>query len=58
MKVVRQEDRGFGAGAGRATPGVRAAAHDIVVFLDGDMLPEGGLAGGARAPGITGSRTR
>ncbi len=48
VKVVRQEDRGFGAPRARNT-GVRAAAHDIVVFLDGDMLPEAGwLAAHAR----------
>ena len=41
VKVVRQEDRGFGLARARNT-GVRAAAHDIVVFLDGDMLPEAG----------------
>ncbi len=48
VKVVRQEDRGFGLARARNT-GVRAAAHDIVVFLDGDMLPEAGwLAAHAR----------
>ncbi len=39
VKVVRQEDRGFGLARARNT-GVRTAAHDIVVFLDADMLPE------------------
>ena len=39
VKVVRQEDLGFGAARARNT-GVRAAAHDILLFLDGDMLPE------------------
>ena len=39
VKVVRQEDRGFGAARARNT-GARAAAHDILLFLDGDMLPE------------------
>ena len=39
VKVVRQEDLGFGAARARNT-GVRAAAHDVLLFLDGDMLPE------------------
>ena len=39
VKVVRQEDLGFGLARARNT-GVRAAAHDILLFLDGDMLPE------------------
>ena len=39
VKVVRQEDLGFGAARARNT-GVRAAAHDILLFLDADMLPE------------------
>ncbi len=39
VKVVRQEDRGFGLARARNT-GKRAAAHDVLVFLDGDMLPE------------------
>ena len=48
VKVVRQEDRGFGLARARNT-GARAAAHDILVFLDGDMLPEAGwLAAHAR----------
>lgn len=41
VKVVRQERRGFGLARGRNT-GVRAAAHDILLFLDGDLLPEAG----------------
>ena len=41
VKVVRQEDRGFGLARARNT-GVRAAAHDVLLFLDGDMLPEAG----------------
>lgn len=41
VKVVRQEDRGFGLARGRNT-GVRAAAHDILLFLDGDLLAEAG----------------
>ena len=41
VKVVHQEDRGFGLARARNT-GVRAATHDILVFLDGDMLPEAG----------------
>ena len=48
VKVVRQEDRGFGLARARNT-GALAAAHDILVFLDGDMLPEAGwLAAHAR----------
>ena len=39
VTVVRQEDRGFGLARARNT-GVRTAAHDILLFLDGDMLPE------------------
>ena len=39
IRVVRQERRGFGAARARNT-GVRAAAHDIILFLDSDMLPE------------------
>ena len=48
VTVVRQENRGFGLARARNT-GVRAAAHDVLVFLDGDMLPEAGwLAAHAR----------
>lgn len=39
VRVVRQERRGFGCGRARNT-GVRAAAHDILLFLDSDMLVE------------------
>ena len=39
LKVARQEDLGFGAARARNT-GVRAAAHDVLLFLDADMLPE------------------
>ncbi len=39
VKVVRQEDLGFGAARARNT-GVRAASHDVLLFLDADMLPE------------------
>ena len=41
VKVVRQEDRGFGLARGR-NAGARAAAHDILLFLDGDLLAESG----------------
>ena len=41
VKVVRQERCGFGAARARNT-GVRAAAHDILLFLDSDMLAEAG----------------
>ena len=39
LKVARQEDRGFGLARARNT-GARAAAHDVLLFLDADMLPE------------------
>ena len=42
LKVVRQDRCGFGLARARNT-GVRAAAHDILVFLDGDVIPEAGL---------------
>ena len=41
ITVVRQEDRGFGLARARNT-GARAATHDILIFLDGDMLAEAG----------------
>ena len=41
VRVVRQEDRGFGLARGR-NAGARAAAHDILLFLDGDLLAESG----------------
>ena len=48
VQVVHQEDRGFGLARARNT-GARAAAHDIIVFLDCDMMPESGwLAAHAR----------
>ena len=47
VKLVRQEHCGFGAPRARNT-GVRAAAHDVVLFLDSDMLAEAGLDRGAR----------
>ena len=42
LKVARQERCGFGLARARNT-GVRAAAHDILVFLDGDVIAEAGL---------------
>ena len=39
VTVTRQEDRGFGAARARNV-GARKAAHDILVFLDSDMLVE------------------
>lgn len=41
VRVVTQERRGFGAGRARNT-GARAATGDVLVFLDGDMVPEAG----------------
>ncbi len=41
VKVVRQERCGFGAPRAR-NAGARAAAHDIMLFLDSDMLAEAG----------------
>ena len=42
VKVLRQEDRGFGLARARNT-GARAASHDILVFLDSDVIAEAGL---------------
>ena len=42
IKVVRQERCGFGLARAR-NAGVRAAAHDVLVFLDGDVIAEAGL---------------
>ena len=42
VKLVRQERRGFGLARAR-NAGARAAAHPILVFLDGDVIPESGL---------------
>ena len=39
VKVVRQERRGFGLARARNN-GARAAAHDILLFLDSDILTE------------------
>ncbi len=39
VKIVRQEGRGFGLSRARNT-GARAAAHDILLFLDCDLLAE------------------
>ena len=39
VKVVRQERRGFGLARAR-NAGVRAAAHDVLLFLDSDVLVE------------------
>ena len=41
VTVVHQEDRGFGLARAR-NAGVQTAAHDILLFLDADMLPEAG----------------
>ncbi len=42
IRVLRQEDRGFGLARAR-NRGARAAAHDVLVFLDQDLIPEAGL---------------
>ena len=42
VKMVRQQRRGFGLARAR-NAGARAAAHPILVFLDGDVIPESGL---------------
>ena len=42
LKIVRQARDGFGLARAR-NAGVRAAAHDILVFLDCDVIPEAGL---------------
>ena len=39
VRVVRQERRGFGLARARNT-GARAAAHDVLLFLDSDVLVE------------------
>ena len=39
ISVMRQERRGFGLARARNT-GARAAGHDILVFLDGDMIAD------------------
>ena len=39
LKVVRQERRGFGLARAR-NAGARAAAHDVLLFLDSDVLVE------------------
>ena len=44
LRAVRQERNGFGLARAR-NAGVRAAAHDILVFLDADVIPETGLIG-------------
>ena len=42
VRTVRQERRGFGLARAR-NAGARAASHDILVFLDGDVIAEAGL---------------
>lgn len=41
VKVVRQECRGFGLARARNS-GARTAAHDLLLFLDSDILTEAG----------------
>lgn len=48
IRLVRQERNGFGSARARNT-GARNAAHDVLLFLDSDMLVEAGwLAAHAR----------
>ena len=42
LRIVRLEDRGFGLARAR-NAGARAAAHDILVFLDADIVAAPGL---------------
>ena len=42
VRLVRQERRGFGRARAR-NAGARAATHDVLVFLDGDVIAEAGL---------------
>ena len=42
VRLVRQERRGFGLARAR-NAGARAATHDVLVFLDGDVIAEAGL---------------
>ena len=42
VRLVRQERRGFGLARAR-NAGARAAAHDVLVFLDGDVIAEAWL---------------
>ena len=42
VAVVRQPRRGFGLARARNN-GARVARHDILVFLDGDMIPDSGM---------------
>lgn len=42
IRVLRQEDRGFRLARARNL-GAGAAAHDVLVFLDQDLIPEAGL---------------
>ena len=42
VRLVRQERRGFGLARAR-NAGARAAAHDVLVFLDADVIAEAGL---------------
>ena len=42
LRILREDDVGHGAAWAR-NRGVRAARHDILVFLDGDVIAEAGL---------------
>ena len=56
LRIVRQRRRGFGLARAR-NAGANAAAHDVLVFLDGDVIPEAACSPRTRA-GTRRCRTR